>query len=344
LSISVVIPTFNRADLLGFTLDAVLAQTHSANEIIVVDDGSTDATEAVLSRYAARVRPIRITNAGSVAARNVGLRAATGRLVAFCDSDDLWQPRFLEVMAGLWQTEPALKAAYADFRIMLGGTIGLRTKFDDAPHGYWDGMRPLAPGWGVFDHPVVDRVVRWQPFFASAVVVDRQAMLSAGGWDEGVGRTLGDDFGTVLRLTELAPLGVVFEPLVTIRKHPGNFSADVRAMNLGDADVLEYVLRTRPSLADHAPLIRRSVARRRIEALDGAFADGDFDAVRRIRRLLPSRALPLRTRLKVSLARFPPLAGMVGRASTRLRQIGVGRPGARQPSSRAHQPFLSRAD
>lgn len=320
--VSVVIPTFNRASLLGFTLDAVLAQTHSAHEIIVVDDGSTDTTGAVLSRYAARIRPVRIMNSGSVVARNVGLRAASGRLVAFCDSDDLWHPRFLEVMAALWQAEPALRAAYANFRVMQDGKTGVRTKFDDAPRGYWNGMRLLAPGWGVFDHPVVDRVVRWQPFFASAVVVDRLAMLSAGGWDEGVGRTVGDDFGTVLRLAELAPLGVAFDPLVTIRKHPGNFSADVRAMNLGDANVLEYVLRTRPSLAPHALLIRRSVARRRIEALDSAFAHEDFDAVRRIHRLLPPRALPLRTRLKVSLARFPPLAGMVGRASTRLRRAG----------------------
>lgn len=323
MDVSVVIPTFNRAHLLAFTLDAVLAQTLPAREIIVVDDGSRDATHQVLSRYAPCVRSIRIANAGSIVARNVGLRAASGRLVAFCDSDDLWQPRFLEVMAALWHAEPGLKAAYANFRILRGRECESGTKFDGAPAGYWDGMRRLSAGAGIFDQPIVARIVRWQPFFPSALVADRAAMLSAGGWDEGVGRIVGDDFGTVLRLAELVPFGVVSEPLVAIRKHEGNFSADTRAMNLGDARILEYVLQARPSLARYAPLIRRSVIRRRLDALDSAFADGDFDAVRDIRRLLPADALPLRSRLKARLAHLPSLAGAAGRASTRLRRTAL---------------------
>lgn len=309
MDVSVVIPSYNRADLLPFTLDAVLAQTLPPREVIVVDDGSNDTSIAVLARYQPKVRVIRIENAGSIVARNVGLRAATGPAVAFCDSDDLWQPQFLRQMAALWQIEPNLKVAYSNFRIVRANIWSEDTKFDAAPAGYWDGLRPIADGMGVFDQPIVDRLIRWQPFFPSALMVDRSVMLAAGGWDEGVGRIVGDDFGTVLRLGELHPFGVVSPALVGIRKHAGNFSASVRAMNLGDARILEYALASRPALLPHATLIRDSVASRRSQALDSAFVDGDFVAVRAIYKLLPEPFRSGRTRSKHLVSSLPrPLA------------------------------------
>jgi hypothetical protein len=157
----------------------------------------------------------------------------------------------------------------------------------------------------VFDVPIVDRIVRFQPFFQSAVVADRAAILEAGGWDEGVGRTVGDDFGTVLRFGEMHPFGVVFDPLVGIRKHHGNFSADTRKMNLGDANILEYALRTRPSLQVHAALIQASVAIRRRDAMDSAFAAHDFAAVREIYRMLPDSVRSKRQNIKRLIAGLP---------------------------------------
>ena len=324
MDVSVVIPSYNRADLLPFTLDAVLAQTVPPREVIVVDDGSRDDTPAVVARYAPRVRVIGIANSGSIVARNTGLRAATAPHVAFCDSDDLWTPDFLERMAELWRAEPATQVAYANFRIVRDDVWSTETKFDDAPTGYWDGLRPVGGGMGVFDVPIVDRVVRWQPFFQSGLMVDRQAMLDAGGWDEGVGRTVGDDFGTVLRLAELYPFGVVFAPLSGVRKHGGNFSVSVRAMNLGDAAILEYVLASRPSLTPHTALIRDSIAGRRRDALDSAFVDGDFAAVRAIYSGLPAAARSFQTGLKRFVAALPaPLASglvrMLSSARTALR-------------------------
>jgi glycosyltransferase involved in cell wall biosynthesis len=305
MDVSVVIPSFNRAYLLPFTLDAVLAQTVPPREVIVVDDGSHDDTLSVLVRYQPKVRVISIRNSGSIVARNVGLRASATGVVAFCDSDDLWRPDFLERMAALWRAEPRTRVAYADFRIVRDNVWSAETKFDDAPTGYWDGLRQVGDGIGVFDWSIVERVVRWQPFFQSALVVDRIAMLDAGGWDEGVGRIVGDDFGTVLRLAEFHPFGVVSEPLVGIRKHAGNFSADVRAMNLGDANILEHVLASRLSLARHAALIRASVTRRRCDALDSAFADGDFAAVRAIYAQLPMAARSGRVNLKRRVSGLP---------------------------------------
>ena len=84
-TLSVIIPNYNRAGLIGETLDNVFAQTRPPDEVIVVDDGSTDASVAVIERYGSRVRLIRQANAGPGAARNRGLAEARGDLIQFMD-------------------------------------------------------------------------------------------------------------------------------------------------------------------------------------------------------------------------------------------------------------------
>jgi len=283
--ISVVIPTYNRADLIAETLDAIFAQTLPPSEIIVVDDGSKDNTPSILANYGSRIRSMRIMNSGDLVARNIGLRSARGRLVAFCDSDDLWMPDFLVTMSAQWRAEPKLTACYADFRILKDGALSERSKFEDAPDDYWSSMRATGLEGGVFDRAIVERLLSFQPFFPSCIMVSRPAFMDAGGWDEGVSR--GCDFATALRVAALPPLGVVRRPLVAIRKHASNLSGNTEAMNLDDAQVLEHVLHTRPELAVLRDAIRRSIAERRAAALDSSFSRGDFAAVRRIYRLLP---------------------------------------------------------
>jgi len=318
MSVSVIIPAYNRATLLPFTLDAVLAQVPPPDEVIVVDDGSTDGTGAVAAAYPNRVRCIGIRNSGDLAARNVGLRAARGERVAFCDSDDVWRPGFLAAMDALWQAEPGLHAAYCDFLFLRDDVWSTDSKFAAAPPDFWDGLRMVSPDAGVFDAPVVERLIKFQPLFPSCMVARKETLLALGGWDEGVGRTLGSDFATALLVAGHPPLGIVRRPLVGIRKHDGNFSGDAQAMNLGDAFVLEHVLASRPSLAPLAAPIRASIARRRAEALDIAFARRDFAAVRRIAAQLG--AVSGRTRIKRMVAGLPP--PLRGAAATVL--LGLG--------------------
>ncbi|MCR0985112.1 glycosyltransferase family 2 protein [Roseomonas populi] len=312
--ISVVVPTYNRAALLAQTLDAIIGQSLRPHEIIVVDDGSTDGTTAMLSgRYGGLVTVCRIPNSGDLAARNAGLRIASGELVAFCDSDDLWSPDFLRAMAALWAAEPRTRVAFANFTILHDEKHDAARKFDAAPPGFWDGLRPLGPDSAVFDSPVVDRLIRFQPFFPSCMVADRLFLLGIGGWDASVGRIVGTDFATVLLLAEHAPFGVVTRPLVEIRKHAGNYSADVQAMNLGDAAILEHVLQRRPSLLQHAAAIRESAAHRRASALDIAFGRHDHEAVRRIYAQLPRPHRGWRTKLKLGVSALPrPLPRFLG--------------------------------
>ena len=99
-TISVVIPTFNRAEVVGEAIESVLAQTYPSVEVIVVDDGSTDSTVDLLEeRYGSEphVRVIAAEHGGVSQARNVGIEAATGELLAFLDSDDLMRPSKLEL-------------------------------------------------------------------------------------------------------------------------------------------------------------------------------------------------------------------------------------------------------
>lgn len=104
--VSVVIPTYNRAWSLPEAVDSVLAQDYESFELIVVDDGSTDDTGAVLAAYEDRLRVIRRKNGGVSAARNTGVRAASGSLIAFLDSDDLWLPGKIAEQAAYLENHP----------------------------------------------------------------------------------------------------------------------------------------------------------------------------------------------------------------------------------------------
>ena len=111
---SVLIPTYNRAYILGQTLDSVLAQTYRPMEVIVVDDGSTDGTRELVERYGDAVHYIYQPNAGLAAARNTGLKAARGEFIALQDSDDQWAPWKLGAQVGLMRRFPDLALVWTD--------------------------------------------------------------------------------------------------------------------------------------------------------------------------------------------------------------------------------------
>jgi glycosyltransferase involved in cell wall biosynthesis len=114
--LSVIVPAFNRADLIAETLDSVLDQRGvGPYEVIVVDDGSTDATPEVLARYGDRILVLRQENSGVSAARNQAIAKAGGRLIALCDSDDLWLPDKLACQLAAFADHPAAGMVYGDF-------------------------------------------------------------------------------------------------------------------------------------------------------------------------------------------------------------------------------------
>ena len=114
--ISCIVPVYNGERYLGETLDSVIAQTHRPIEVIAVDDGSTDGSSEIIRGYGDRVRVVRQPNTGESAARNAGLEAAHGELVAFLDADDLWLPEKLALQLARLAARPELDISLTRFR------------------------------------------------------------------------------------------------------------------------------------------------------------------------------------------------------------------------------------
>lgn len=105
-SISAVVAAYQAESFIAEALDSILGQTHPPDEVIVVDDGSTDGTARELERFAGRIRVIRQPNGGCPAAFNTAFREARGDFVAMCGADDIWEPQKLERQMGAIQTHP----------------------------------------------------------------------------------------------------------------------------------------------------------------------------------------------------------------------------------------------
>ncbi|MBU2994496.1 glycosyltransferase family A protein [Octadecabacter sp. 1_MG-2023] len=126
---SIIVPAFNVSATVSQTLDALLAQTFTDFEIIVVDDGSTDATSKVLSRYAddLRIRIIYQRNRGLAGARNTGIDAADGLVIGFCDADDIWEPTKLAAHIEHFRNRPDVGISYSGSSLINddGADMGL---------------------------------------------------------------------------------------------------------------------------------------------------------------------------------------------------------------------------
>lgn len=110
--VSVVIAAYNAEAYLAEAIESVLGQTVPPDQLIVIDDGSTDGTRGVLDRFGDRIIAITQANGGQAVAVNKGLAAARGELIGFCDADDLWTARKLEMQLALLESDDSVEAAF----------------------------------------------------------------------------------------------------------------------------------------------------------------------------------------------------------------------------------------
>ena len=130
--VSVIIPTYNRADTIGEAIDSVIEQTYSEIEIIVIDDGSRDNTSQILENYGDKIRVVHQANSGVSASRNRGIKIAVGEFLAFLDSDDLWLPTKLSRQIDmLKRTDSSIPCCICD-TILHGKTGKKRLFFEQA--------------------------------------------------------------------------------------------------------------------------------------------------------------------------------------------------------------------
>jgi glycosyltransferase involved in cell wall biosynthesis len=262
-TIAVVVPVHNGARYLAEALRSVRAQTRPAAEVIVVDDGSDDASGAVAEQGGARC--IRQENAGPGAARNRGLAAASCELVAFLDADDLFEPSKLAQQAAVLEADPRVPAVCSDARILGGPRDGRRKN-----------ERPVPSRLGLLD------LLAGNPVVASSVLARREAVLAAGGFDEDRALIATEDYDLWLRLVELGPIHYVDEPLVAYRVHGGSLSNSERFLS-GVDRAIDKVLRRHPG---DARIAAAAAARRSDMRLDAAYDAARAGDGRRARSLL----------------------------------------------------------
>jgi glycosyltransferase involved in cell wall biosynthesis len=212
--VSVIIPTYNRASTVCSAVESVLTQTYSPFEIIVVDDGSTDDTRARLQRFGGQVRVIFQQNSGPASARNAGVKASRGKIIAFLDSDDQWLPckmtRQVEVLE-----EAGGKVGCCISNMTLCFNDGRRgTSFDSA------GISSEYSA-GIWLNPAEVLATRFL-MFNQAVAIRRAAFEEVGGFDERL--TVLEDYDLALRLSIRGPWAFVRKPLVEWRQSEDSLS------------------------------------------------------------------------------------------------------------------------
>lgn len=222
-TVSVVIPAFNAAWCVGKAIDSVLAQDYLDFELIVVDDGSTDDTRAVLAAYGNRVRVVPQANGGLSSARNAGILAARGSLVAFLDADDWWLPGKLARQVELMQLRPELGFSSTAARVEdLEGRL-----LNIWPRASWNGSF-LAHLFGS-NADVAGS--------GSAVIVRRELFDQVGTFDESL-RSL-EDIDMWMRLAAVSAYDCIEEPLVVILKRPVSMSRNLEVMRDAAVRVME---------------------------------------------------------------------------------------------------------
>jgi len=238
--ISVVIPAFNAERFLGHTLASVLAQTYPSLEVLVVNDGSTDGTAALVKSFIAqdsRVHLVYQPNSGVAAARNLGIRMACGEFIAPLDADDLWHPQALENLM------EALRRAGDDTALAYAWSVDI----DE-----WE--CPLGGVHGAMIQGKVLKTLLCHNFIgnASATLLRRRCLDKVGDYDTSLRSHNAqgcEDWDLYLRLATQFSFTVAPQILVGYRKLPNSMSGDFSQMARSHALMLDRIKAQFPDLS-----------------------------------------------------------------------------------------------
>ena len=221
-SVTVLVPTFNRAEFLLQSLMSILGQTRPADEIIIVNDGSTDNTLELLKPYEDRVRVLSKPNAGKAAALNFGLKHATGDLVWIFDDDDIAAPSALEVLVGLLEANPDADIAYGRHERFSIDPVG---EFRNLGTGYWRNCESDE-----FLAATLDDMFAHQ----QGMIVRRSLYTLVGPFNEALVRS--QDYDMLIRLARLGISESTEETVFFQRVHDGMRGSEVEQIHTTKRD------------------------------------------------------------------------------------------------------------
>jgi glycosyltransferase involved in cell wall biosynthesis len=277
MKISAVIPTYNAVDYLAEAIWSALRQTRPPDEILVVDDGSTDETANVLRQFGPPVICIRQENRGLSAARNRGIHQAGGDWIALLDADDIWSPRKLEVQCATIARVPDAVLAYTAHSTLRAGKIVWTSEVPD-------------------EDQILQALRERCPFQPSSVLVRRDAVLEAGGFEESM-RSGPEDWDLWIRLMRRGGrFAGISEPLLTYRQVPSGLSLKAESFLEGQSRFV------RGHLNSDLPTLRRWIKTRRVvsrlesEAATVLREQGNSRYLRLILRSLRTWPVPLNWR------------------------------------------------
>ena len=196
--VSVIIPTYNRAHVLGEAIDSVLSQTYDDLELIVVDDGSQDGTRDVVASYSSRLTYLLSGTPGSECCEKPGDQAARGNYLSFLDSDDLWLKEKLYLQMECMKVHPETLICYTDeIWIRKGVRVNQMKK-----HRKYSGM--------IFEYCLPLCIVS-----PSSVLINRQLLDEVGVFDETL--EVCEDYDLWLRISARYPIQFIETPLIVKR-------------------------------------------------------------------------------------------------------------------------------
>lgn len=288
--VSVITPTYNRAKFLGLAIESVLGQTYPSLEHIVIDDGSTDDTGAVIDRYKAdaRLRFARQSNSGQAVARNVGLRMARGEFICFLDSDNLWKLDKLERQVRLLDENPRVDIVYGDLdTIDEEGTIDASAKQMKRYSGR------------ITKHLLIDNFVSF-----NTAMVRRRCFDEMGGLNESV--RAGDDYDLWLRFSAKYEFLYVPQNFAQYRVMRDQISSDKEKRFASNKATIERFLASNPGIISEEQQryvwSRYYVRRGRQRASVGRLKDGLSDVITAL-KLKPTSKNSWRALLRLTLLR-----------------------------------------
>jgi glycosyltransferase involved in cell wall biosynthesis len=206
-TVSVIIPVYNHEEFIGEAIESVLAQSYPYTQIIVVNDGSTDGTKDVLETYKGRIEVIHQSNAGPSAARNNGIRRATGEFICFFDSDDKFLPGKIVRQLSIFQSRPDVGLVHT----------GINVVHKNGDH--WYTITP--PIYHTREAQIV-RLLEANYIACPTVMIRRELLSQVGLFNEKYRRA--EDYDMWLRLLTCCNFAAIPEPLVDYRWHGGNIS------------------------------------------------------------------------------------------------------------------------
>jgi len=220
--VSVLIPNYNHTRYIDSAIQSVLNQSYQPFEVIVVDDGSTDNSREVVAQFGNQVRYIWQENQGLAGARNTGICAAKGELIALLDADDVWYPKFLETMISLAAKRP-------DAAVYYCGAQGMDSDSSDLPQVFGG---PVMSPETIYEH-----LLRGNFLIPSTIVMRRSVVTAAGLFDQNLRSC--EDWDLWLRLLPEHLFIGTCECLVRYRLHKGSLSANPNGMQQAAQTVIE---------------------------------------------------------------------------------------------------------